>query len=539
MKSRRYLTVAGLGLALIRPAGADEPPEIRTQGALIRSSARASRVVVEDGPPRDPGVRKAVAQVVTDFPPPKALPRYGVGQAPASGGNPLVVPPPGELPGIPAPSEIPGAPELPPPSDLPGVPEAVVPVPPLESGEIPPPLEQPAPEPILPPELPSPPTGFPEEGLPQLPTAPEPPATAVPDLSPIPEAAEAIPPDAFSSGGPGAGALTDLASTAALAASSGFATPEVFGDSFGASGIRIFQGRPQPPPPLPRPPIPPRPPSPFEPVVSAALVPTIRAIKLSENQSPAPRSRLIYQFNFYNDVNGTVNQRFGAPISDIRIYRHVFGFERAFLDQMASFGMRLPLDTVTGDSPLPNIGRTSTALGNLELFAKYVLYRDLEAGRLLSTGLSVSPNTGPRRFAGADYLQPSNSTTIQPFVGGIFTAGRFFAQGFLSIQVPFDTNDVTLLYNDYAFGYFLYRAQEPGRWLTAITPIFEVHVNTPLNHRGVRIDDPVGIPDFVNLTYGAAFDLGRRARFLAAIVTPVTGPRPFDLEVLASLNVYY
>jgi hypothetical protein len=361
---------------------------------------------------------------------------------------------------------------------------------------------------------------------------------ALPDEVGLPAAADPIPSEDLT-GAFGAGSPGGATSLAALAAQGTFATPEVFGDSLGTSVLQFFPERPQPPPPLPRPPIPPRPPSPFDAVRAAALVPSIRSIKISENQSPAPRDRIIYQFNYYENVNGSVNARFLSPISDIRVYRHIFGFEKTFFDGMTSLGIRLPLNTVTADSPLPNIGQTETELGNLEIFGKYVLYSDPANGRLLSTGLSVSPSTGPNRFAGASYLEPLNNTTIQPFLGGIYRVGRAFAQGFFSIEVPFNSNDVTMMYNDYAFGYFLYEAVNPDQFLSAVVPIFEVHVNTPLNHRGVSLFDPAGTPDFVNLTYGTSFQFGRRARLLGAIVTPVTGPRPFDFEVIAAFNLYY
>ena len=85
-------------------------------------------------------------------------------------------------------------------------------------------------------------------------------------------------------------------------------------------------------------------------------MPTIRSIKLSENQSPAPRDRFIYQFNFYNNVNGSINDRFHSPITNINVYRHILGFEKTFFNKRTSIGVRLPIDTVTADSPLPRIG---------------------------------------------------------------------------------------------------------------------------------------------------------------------------------------
>ena len=59
--------------------------------------------------------------------------------------------------------------------------------------------------------------------------------------------------------------------------------------------------------------------------------------------------------------------------------------------------------------------------------------------------------------------------------------------------------------------------------------------------------DPVGaadcyrasLPDVVNLTYGINFELNHRAVLTTAFVTPVTGPKPFDFEALAFLNIWF
>jgi hypothetical protein len=95
------------------------------------------------------------------------------------------------------------------------------------------------------------------------------------------------------------------------------------------------------------------------------------------------------------------------------------------------------------------------------------------------------------------------------------------------------------MYNDIGIGYFVLRASERAtdRFLTALVPTFEVHVNTPLNHRDVfNANDPAGSPDVVNLTYGLNMEFRRNALLTFGFVTPVTGPRPFDLEFLLLFN---
>ena len=70
-----------------------------------------------------------------------------------------------------------------------------------------------------------------------------------------------------------------------------------------------------------------------------------------------------------------------------------------------------------------------------------------------------------------------------------------------------------------------------------MAPTFEVHVNTPLNHRGFdNPKDPSGTPDVVNLTYGLNFEIFRNSLLTLGFVTPVTGPRAFDYEALVLFN---
>jgi hypothetical protein len=43
----------------------------------------------------------------------------------------------------------------------------------------------------------------------------------------------------------------------------------------------------------------------------------------------------------------------------------------------------------------------------------------------------------------------------------------------------------------------------------------------------------------VDLTAGATFGLGNRSILALGVVTPVTGPKPFDVEALVQLNIRF
>lgn len=320
------------------------------------------------------------------------------------------------------------------------------------------------------------------------------------------------------------------------------------GSYFGMLGdappiARAFQvGRPvgiPSPPPLPNPgapPPPPRFPSPGR-QTAVAVLPSVRGFKISENQSPQPQDRLYYSFNFYDNLNQTVNARLGSPVSNLKVYRHVFGLEKTIFDGRASVGLRLPIDSLTTTSRVPQFGGTSRAAGDLAAIFKYAVYQNPEAGRLFSMGILINTPTGPRNFAGARGIRSPHNASLQPFLGFIAAFGDLYVHGFSAVDVPTNPNDVTMMYNDLGLGYYLYRSTDLDRFITAIAPTVEVHVNTPLNHRNpYNLNDPAGTYDYVDMTFGTNIQIRRRGLLSLAIVEPVTGPLPFHLETIVQFN---
>jgi hypothetical protein len=290
--------------------------------------------------------------------------------------------------------------------------------------------------------------------------------------------------------------------------------------------------------------LPPQPPPLPSPRKASSFVASVRGLKIAENQSPAPQDRVFYSFNYFAEVNQHLNQRFESSVDGLRVYREIFGFEKTFHDGDASFGMRMPINTVSANSTITGkfakLAGTSTAVGDLSFFAKYVFLRDPATGSLLTGGLAVSTDNGPHQFAGAKYLAGLDSTSIQPFVGYIWRRDRFYLHGFTAIDTPASLRIATMVYNDVGMGYFVYKGTDEDDWLTAVAPTFEVHVNSPLTHGDwTNRNDPGGVPNVVNLTYGINFEFSRRSILTLGLVTPVTGPRPFDFEALVLFNVVF
>jgi hypothetical protein len=323
------------------------------------------------------------------------------------------------------------------------------------------------------------------------------------------------------------------------------APPGIIGDQSPFLSLRAAPALPRVP--SPPPPFPPKPPpTPPSPRSATALAPSVRGFKIADNQSPQPQDRVFYTFNYFYNLNSATDKRFDTPINNLRAYREIFGFEKTFDQGRASFGMVLPLDTLSATSTIQGNfakpGGTSTSLGDLSIFTKVILRLDPKTGSLFSGGLVVTAPTGPSTFAGAKYISAIHTTQIQPYIGYILRRGKFYLHGFSAFAVPLNPNDVSLYYNDVGLGYFLYQdTNEVAQgWITAIVPTTEVHVNTPLNHQNVyNPNDIAGSANVVNLTQGLNIEFNRRSILTFGIATPVTSPKPFDLEALILFNVRF
>ncbi len=246
------------------------------------------------------------------------------------------------------------------------------------------------------------------------------------------------------------------------------------------------------------------------------------AFKITENESPRPQDRVFAFYNYFNDVNASLNP--GPARTDV--HREVAGFEKTFLDGDASIGLRAPLVQIYGDSSV-----AYQDFGDLSVILKYALINDRTSGNVLSAGLVVTAPTGSNFLpAGLPDIHPF---LFQPFVGGIVNFDRLYVLGFSSIVIPTDMRDVTFLSNDVGIGYSLY--SNPGGLVSSIAPTVEGHLTTPLNHRGAD-SVPIGLPDIFNMTFATRFGIGERASLGLGVALPLTSPRPFNFEIQAAFN---
>lgn len=259
------------------------------------------------------------------------------------------------------------------------------------------------------------------------------------------------------------------------------------------------------------------------------------SFKIADNESARPQDRLIGTFDFYNFVEGQANAKMGANVGNINFYRETVGFEKTLFNGYASIGMRLPFELLD----VGGIHMQSADAGDLSIILKAILLQDIDSRYLISGGLAITTPTGPVALGGNGFaVNVSNSTELEPFLGFLWTPDSFFLQGFFSIDAPTDPHDVSFMFNDWGIGYFMFRDRSTA-FITALAPTIEAHVNLPLNHRHPSADCMMGLQDWVDLTGGFTVEFNRRSTLAVGVSAPVTGPKPYALEVISHLNIRF
>ncbi|MCE9531307.1 MAG: hypothetical protein K8T89_09325 [Planctomycetes bacterium] len=262
-------------------------------------------------------------------------------------------------------------------------------------------------------------------------------------------------------------------------------------------------------------------------ICGVPIVARYNGFKVTDNETPRPVDRVYVTYNNFQDVNRAY---LPATIPSVTVQRQMVGFEKTYMGGDASIGMRLPYIQVNGFSdPGSNI------VGDLNILFKYAWINNPQTGNVFSTGMILTLPTGNSAGLLADGSEVPHSTLFQPWAGFIYNFPRIYVQGFTSLVAPTDSRDLTILFNSISAGYWLYRTNQ-NQLLSAIVPVVEVHVNTPLNHR--TQDDIIFFKDQVNLTAGV-YTMFRRLTVGAAIGVPVVGPRMYDYEAIVNANLRF
>ena len=321
--------------------------------------------------------------------------------------------------------------------------------------------------------------------------------------------------------------------------------PEMLGDVPPAGRLMFLTFRPLVLTPPQQPPNvggPPQPPQlvPGQPVtVPVGILPGLRSLKVADNGSARPQDRFYFSFNYYDNLNDPVNRTLGSTAHNVRLYRETFGVEKTFFDRRFSIGLRLPLNTLTLDSPLPGVGGNHTAVGDLSIILQGAIFRDEAADNYFTAGIALTPPTGPDTIGNIPVTPGPHTMSIQPFFASLFNMGDFFFQGFTAIDFATGSNDVVLWYNDASLGVFVLRAEEP-QFITAIAPAFEVHSSIALNtSNNFGPANPIAYANIVNFGFVGNMEFMGRSRLAIGAVFPVSSPRPFDLEFITQFRFIF
>lgn len=250
----------------------------------------------------------------------------------------------------------------------------------------------------------------------------------------------------------------------------------------------------------------------------------LSALQISDNESPRPLDRLFVTGNDFNTVSGVF---LASNASSANVYREMIGFEKTFLQGNASIGMRLPNYQLAG-AP----GLNESQIGDVSVILKYAFINNRASGHALSGGLMVTAPTGTGlHLPGQSTLNP---VFVQPWLGDLWAFKNLFLQGFTSIALPTDARAGALFFKSVGVGYWLYRANDPNRFLSAIVPDAELHLTDTSIHKGVT-DLSLGIPVMLDFTGGVYVYL-RRAVLGIGVGTPLTGPKPYEYLITTNLN---
>jgi hypothetical protein len=303
------------------------------------------------------------------------------------------------------------------------------------------------------------------------------------------------------------------------------------------------------------------------------------AFKIGDNESPQPQDRIFVNYNYlYNvapgnlraaritdtdtrpsaalptfvGINGSLvpipttaqgyvvihpgTKAVVAPLDLPRVNANeeVFGVEKVLPATNASLGVRIPVIQPEGDA------NTST-FGDVTVILKVAVCEDKCTGDVLSTGVAVTIPTGHSIFTTNGDV---HSTLLQPFVGFYKKFDDLYVQGFSAVMFPSKGRDASLLFEDLAIGWYMWRSS--AFVVNSIIPTVEAHYTYALEHRvdgNPVVDNPLTVNviavDLLNLTAGVHIGLGDRALVTFGAFTPVTGPRPFDLGALAQVNLRF
>lgn len=316
-------------------------------------------------------------------------------------------------------------------------------------------------------------------------------------------------------------------------------------------------------------------------------------LKISDNFSPIPRSRIFVQSHYFHNL-------FSATVEDINsgstsgelntresVFVTTFGSEFLSEDEQTSLEVRLPLihapstnntlvDSLVG--PVATQRSSSEPVGNLSLILKHVIAEEQDF--LMSGGFGISLPTASDvtgTLGHVNYAVKNETLNLVPFIAILFSpAEDVFVQLHSQIDIPIGDDDFVFAEQpsdflvaesgsfggfresinasfDIQTGYRLFAAPNAGL-IQGLTAILELRYTTALNNSSVaagsageffgdpntvvsaEISQPDSSLDYLNMTFGLQVDLSGEWYLRCGQVFPLFDNDSFTAETLVQLE---
>lgn len=249
-----------------------------------------------------------------------------------------------------------------------------------------------------------------------------------------------------------------------------------------------------------------------------AFARTLNRFKVADNNSPFPRTRFLYSYNYFHDAFNTQGE----------VHRNFFGGEYAFFEDRMSFELRTSVNYFEGFDNLNN----ETDFGQLLTTFKALIRRTDSMG--LSAGMAIGwpIHDNPGSLPDANYY-------FMPFVAGLIAppTSNWFLQAFQQLDIPTQNKDQMVLHTDLGLGYFMWK-NDPG-FVTSLAPTAELHLYTPVGGAAGGLFQSLAYNDVLNATVGLTAVLAEQMTAAFGFGFPISNEKDYDFEVQAHLNWYF
>jgi hypothetical protein len=308
------------------------------------------------------------------------------------------------------------------------------------------------------------------------------------------------------------------------------------------------------------------------PAVTASQIYGLGRQKITENFTPLPTDRFIFDYSYYHNVP--------LPYGNMPVNRFTPGIEKTFFNKRCSFEMRFPF-AATIDNNLHTNNENSlnvTRMGDATAILKYLVFKRERLAMTLGLGMSLPLADDTHLFdtaSGREVIHSKNqSVHLMPYVGLLYAPNdKVFFQSYFQVDATakgdsiyvanFSGNGMlhagkakerTYAYTSLSMGYWLFRNYcHHGRLQNGMNLMGELHWTQSLDRaagvRHVQSDNGSSYifdigreqKDYsvLNTTLGVRYLFGEKANIGIGYAIPLSNNRQFDGELRVTFNRYF